>query len=92
MLKNGIMECFCSLLDLNEDAEVLQVVLVGISGILNKGVLIAQQTGGDNPFLEGFEQLGGVQKVDALQTHKSDDVYEAAQKFLSKYYDLQDEN
>jgi len=90
MLQNGVMNCFCDLLDINEDAEILQVVLIGLNGILNKGAHIGQQTGSENPFLETFEQLEGVKKVDILQTHKSDEVYEAAQKFLSKYYDLDD--
>jgi len=91
MMHNGILECYLSLLELNEDADILKVAIRGINDILNKGVLIAKQTGGENIFLSEFEQRGGVMKIENIQQHASEEVYNAALKLLEKHYDLVDE-
>ena len=90
MMHNGILDCFLGLLNLDEDPEILKIAILGINYVLNKGVLIAKQTNGENIFLTEFEQHGGVMKMERMQEHPNDDVYNAALKLLEKHYDLVD--
>jgi len=90
MMHNGILDCFLGLLSLDEDPEIIKVAITGINNVLNKGVLIARQTQGENIFLSEFEQHGGVLKMEKMQEHPSEEVYEAALKLLEKHYDLVD--
>jgi len=90
MLQYGLLQCFCTLLDNTQDAKNLEVVIEGLNAILTKGKEIASQRGGENPFISEFESRGGLQKVQDLQEHKANEVYQAALKLLENHYDLED--
>lgn len=84
------MECFCSMLHLDEDAKTLEVALDGLNNILKKGKYLIKGDG-ENPLLLEFEQKGGVEKLERLQHHKDTSVYQAAMKVLTKHFELEDD-
>ena len=76
--------CNCLTVD---DAKIVQVALEGLDNILKVG---AQKPG--NPMALTIEEVGGLDKIDALQTHENHQVYELSVKILERYFDAVDED
>ena len=76
--------CNCLTVD---DAKIVQVALEGLDNILKVG---AQKPG--NPMALTIEEVGGLDKLDALQTHDNHQVYEWSVKILERYFDAVDED
>ena len=54
--------------------------------LLEAGETLAKSKGGDNPFLVPFDEAEGVDKLEALQEHHNEDVYQKAVGLLEKYF------
>ena len=90
MFQYQILDCFCQLLD-SEDSKTIEIVLDGLSHILKKGNNLGKAKGCENPFYAELERRGGLQKIEDLQKHKSQAVYEVALRLLEKHYELEDD-
>lgn len=89
MIHQGVMECMIRLLDV-EDAKTVEVILEGLSNILDWGAVIANRTGSkDNAFLVELENKGAVAKIEKLQTHPQHEVYQKALKILENHFELE---
>ena len=64
------------------------MALEGIKSLLAHGVDIANQQNSEiNPFLEILETDGGVQKIESLQTHANNEVYQKAFAILENFFE-----
>lgn len=85
LVEKGVIEPMCDLLAVT-DPQVIQVVLDGLNNILKSG-------GGMNyqPIATMIEQCGGLDKIEALQNHENEDIYQLAYDIIDKYFsDLDD--
>ncbi len=44
----------------------------------------------ENIFLNRFESAGGIAKLEGLQTHKSEDIYNKAIKILENFFESEE--
>jgi len=68
------------------DSKTLIVALEGIENFLKVGRLHFPDEKNENRFAIMLELCGGVDKIEALQTHKNHEVYERALHLLETYY------
>lgn len=71
-----------------QDAKTLIVALEGIENFLKIGKLHFLDEKGENKFAILLEVCGGVDRLEALQTHKNHEVYERALRLLETYYSI----
>lgn len=66
----------------------------GLENILKVGEAEkdAGNTGGTNLYAAYIDQAGGLDKIETLQTHQNNDIYEKAVKILENYFGLDDED
>lgn len=76
----GVIPPLCDLLTCN-DIKCVLVVLDGISAILSAG-----NRRGENKYNEYVEECGGLDNIEALQSHANDKVYEAAIGVLQTHF------
>lgn len=74
------------------DSKLLKVALKGIDNILSKWEdEKASQSEESNEFLTRLEEKGGLDWIEALQSHPDHDVYKAAVKILEKNFELEEQ-
>lgn len=91
IVKVGGIEKLIEFLDCS-DIRIVIAVEEALDSILAKG----QQQDGTNIYGNFVEAAGGIEKLEELQSHNNDKVYEKAQKLLIEYFnaeedDMQDE-
>ena len=70
---------------------MIQVALEGIQGILKNGAKLGAQLPEGNPFITLLEEKGGLEKIEMLQTHASDEVYKHSVQILEEFFALEEE-
>ena len=78
-----------SLSDLLEaqDARIIVVALDAIDNILKVGKDTADQQGSDeNPYCTALEEMEGLEKLEELQSHANDEIYQKAIHILENYF------
>ena len=81
LVAQGCVPPLCDLLDI-DDNKVVQVALEGLENILKGGIYMY----GKNPYVLAVENAGGLDKLDNLQTHDDNDIYERAVKILEMFF------
>jgi hypothetical protein len=89
LVKQGCIIPMLDLLDSN-DIRLLRVILEAIENILNTGK-IYNQNNSINRYVKIIEQADGLEKLENLQHHKNNDIYEKSLKILEKYFDAEEE-
>ena len=84
----GCIPALCDLLDI-QDTKIVPVALEGLENILKSGGLSGSD---ENPYVLDVEKSGGLDKLDNLQDHESNDIYEHAVKILEVYFGAVDED
>uniref|UniRef100_H2SUD6 Importin subunit alpha n=1 Tax=Takifugu rubripes TaxID=31033 RepID=H2SUD6_TAKRU len=83
LIDKEVIPPFCNLL-MVKDAQVVQVVLDGLSNILkmadDKAEMIANL----------IEDCGGLEKVEILQNHENEDIYKLAYEIIDQYFSSDD--
>lgn len=79
LVNNGVIEPLCNLLDA-KDPQVVHVALDGLSNILKTF------ESNFSPIAEEIERVGGLDKIESLQTHENSDVYELAYELIDNYF------
>ena len=79
----GVIEPLCKLLDV-KDPQVVHVALDGLNNILktyeSEYAVIAEE----------IERVGGLDKIEALQTHENADVYDLAYEIIETFFFMND--
>lgn len=79
--KYSVVRPFCDLLATN-DARIICVVLNGLSTLFR----VADEFNGLENFCTMLEEIGAVDKLEALQSHENNDIYEKAYTLINKYF------
>jgi len=87
----GVIPGIVKMLEVNDPA-MQKLMLEATGTLLEAGETVAKNKGTDNPFLVPFDEAEGVDKLEALQTHKNEDVYEKAVGLLERYFGTDDDD
>lgn len=91
VLKCGVLKPLCDLLTV-KDAKVINVALEGLENILTAGD--KERDDGnlkENPYLEMIEEVGGIDKLEELQSHENQEVYEKSIKILEDFFGIEED-
>jgi hypothetical protein len=81
----------CDLLTCS-DARIITVALEGLENILKVGEKESKTTGEQNPYAILVEEADGLDKIEQLQSHQNNDIYEKAVKILELYFGGEEED
>lgn len=86
LVAHGIVKPLCELLEF-PDPKIIMVALEGLENMLRIG-----PKGTGNDVATQIEEHGGVQKLEALQRHQANEIYEKSLKILETYFDAEDDD
>ncbi|EOD14926.1 hypothetical protein EMIHUDRAFT_51911, partial [Emiliania huxleyi CCMP1516] len=89
----GLLEPLVRMLDAN-DPKVIELAVDACGHLLGAGEELARGKG-SNPFVTQFDTVGGVDKLEELQTHPNETVYNKTVKILDDFFvaeEAEDEN
>ena len=73
------------------DAAMQELMLEATDTLLQAGETLAKsKAGAENPFLVPFDEAEGVDKLEALQSHHNEEIYEKAVNLLERYFGEED--
>jgi len=90
LVDNRILQPMVELLD-SRDTKVISISLECIENVLHTGEVQANKSNGVNPFCEKFEEVEGIDKLEALQEHSNEDIYQKAVNLLEKYFNAEED-
>ncbi|KAG8389539.1 hypothetical protein BUALT_Bualt02G0239800 [Buddleja alternifolia] len=87
LVSEGCIKALCDLL-VCYDTRILIVCLEGLENILKVGEAEKNQgnTGGVNVFVQMIDDAEGIEKIENLQGHDNNEIYEKAVKILETYW------
>ncbi|XP_010556709.1 PREDICTED: importin subunit alpha-3-like [Tarenaya hassleriana] len=95
LVSQGSIKPMCDLL-VCPDPRIITVCLEGLDNILKVGEAERNlgNTGEDNIYAQMIEEADGLEKIENLQSHDNNDIYEKAVKMLETYWsdDASEEN
>uniref|UniRef100_A0A672G7R8 Importin subunit alpha n=1 Tax=Salarias fasciatus TaxID=181472 RepID=A0A672G7R8_SALFA len=91
LVELGCIKPLCDLLTLM-DSKIVQVALNGIENILRLGELEAKRGGGINPYCALIEEAYGLDKLEFLQGHENQEIYQKAFDLIERYFNTEDED
>ncbi|KAG5682680.1 hypothetical protein PVAND_012016 [Polypedilum vanderplanki] len=83
--KYPLMKPYCDLLS-TSDARIISVILNGLTILFR----VAEDFNGLENFCTTLEEIGALDKLEALQNHENNDIYEKSFAIINKYF--QDDN
>lgn len=89
LVSQGCIKPLCDLLTA-ADARIVIVAMEGLENILKVGEDEKALHNGANPFIQLIEDADGLDKVEHLQEHQNEDIYEKAVNLLETYFELED--
>lgn len=90
LVEQGCIKPMCDLL-LCQDNKIITVCLEGLENILRVGEKERELTN-RNPFAEEILDCDGVEKIEQLQSHPNNDVYQKAVHILEVYFHAEEED
>lgn len=89
LVQHGCIKPLCELLTVN-DARIVTVALEGLENILKYGEQMKKMPGsnGVNPYAQLIEDAEGLDKIEGLQDHPAEELYEKAVQILENYFDI----
>nr|UXY88325.1 importin alpha [Cryptomonas curvata] len=88
LVKQGCIKPMLDLLN-SADNRLTQVLLEAIELILKAGK-IKNKDSSTNEYVKIIEQVGGLEKLENLQHHKNNNIYEISLRILEKYFEAED--
>lgn len=86
----GCIKPLCDLINCS-DARIVTVALEGLENILKVGE--ADRTDeAPNLFAQYVDEADGLEKIESLQNHTNNDIYEKAMRLLETYFGLEDDD
>jgi len=91
LVHQGAIKPLCDLLTV-QDVRIVTVALEGLENILKVGEQMRKMPGstGSNPFAQIVEDSEGLDKIEALQEHQNEDLYEKAVAILEAYFECEE--
>lgn len=83
LIQQNVIPPFCNLLTV-KDAQVVQVVLDGLSNILKMAEDQAET------IANLIEECGGLEKIEQLQNHENEDIYKLAYEIIDQFFSSDD--
>lgn len=90
LVQQGCIRPLCDLLNVS-DTKIVTIALEGLENILKCGSDEAAQTGGQNQMAVYVSEAEGLNKIEDLQQHANQDIYEKCIKMLEAYFGVEDE-
>ncbi|XP_069091462.1 importin subunit alpha-6 isoform X1 [Pleurodeles waltl] len=88
----GCIKPLCDLLTVM-DSKIVQVALNGLENILRLGEQEAKQNGmGINPYCAHIEEAYGLDKIEFLQSHENQEIYQKAFALIERYFGAEQED
>ncbi|KAG2456540.1 importin subunit alpha-5 [Polypterus senegalus] len=92
LVELGCIKPLCDLLTLM-DSKIVQVALNGLENILRFGEQEAKRSGsGINPYCALIEEAYGLDKIEFLQGHENQEIYQKAFDLIEHYFSTEDED
>lgn len=91
LVNQGCLRPLCDLLTCS-DPRIISVALEGIENILRVGSKDAKATGTSNAYQVYIEECDGLDKIEALQSHQNNEIYEKAVRILETYFGAEEES
>lgn len=86
LVQQGCIEPLCNLLGVH-DSKIVSVALEGLENILRVGQKERDTSGADfNEYAQNIESVGGLDKIEGLQQHSNQEVYEKAVRILEVFF------
>ena len=89
LVNRGVLKPFCDLL-IVKDTKVINVALEAIDNILQAGEKDSDEQ--DNKYIEMIEEAGGIDKIEDLQTHEDNEIYEKVMRILENYFGVEQDD
>lgn len=91
LVSQGAVKPLCDLLSL-PDNKIVLVALEAVEGILKIGEKIRHNANREvNDYATFVEEAEGLDKIEALQKHPSEEIYKKAVEILEKYFDAEED-
>ncbi|XP_061222160.1 importin subunit alpha-6 isoform X2 [Neopsephotus bourkii] len=88
----GCTKPLCDLLTVM-DSKIVQVALNGLENILRLGEQESKQSGmGVNPYCALIEEAYGLDKIEFLQRHENQEIYQKAFELIEHYFGVEEED
>ncbi|KAF7234975.1 Importin subunit alpha-7 [Varanus komodoensis] len=87
----GCIKPLCDLLTVM-DSKIVQVALNGLENILRLGEQEAKQSGAGNPYCSLIEEAYGLDKIEFLQSHENQEIYQKAFDLIEHYFGIEDDD
>ncbi|KAL0961765.1 hypothetical protein UPYG_G00331440 [Umbra pygmaea] len=96
LVNMGCIKPLCDLLTVM-DSKIVQVALNGLENILRLGDQEAKQDAGHhgtgiNPYCSLIEEAYGLDKIEFLQSHENQEIYQKAFDLIEHYFGVEDED
>ncbi|XP_010482208.1 PREDICTED: importin subunit alpha-5-like [Camelina sativa] len=85
LVEQGCIKPLCDIL-VCPDLRIISVSLDGLEKILNAGEVEKKKTGDVNSYCQMIEDEEGLEKIENLQHHDNNEIYEKAVKILETYW------
>lgn len=91
-MSQGCIKPLCDLL-MCPDPRIVTVCLEGLENILKVGEADKEsgKNGGINLYAQMIDECDGLDKIELLQTHDNNEIYEKSVKLLERYWAEEDE-
>jgi hypothetical protein len=91
LVSQGCIKPLCDLLNC-ADPRIITVALEGLENILKIGEVERETAGigAANPYATMVDEAEGLDKIEELQNHSNEDIYEKAIQLLESYFDVED--
>ena len=89
LLKFNPLPALINLLD-SSDIKIIKVILEGLENILENGE-ISEELHNKNTYVLQIEKAGGLEKLEKLQQHPNDEIYESAIKILERFFGAEED-
>lgn len=90
LVSHSCIKPLCDLLTC-ADPRIVVVALEGLENILKVGEDEKANNGNVNPLIQHIEDADGLDKIEHLQEHQNEEIYEKAVNILESYFDLEEE-
>lgn len=92
LVGQGCIKPLCDLLTCS-DAKIIIVALEGLENILRVGKAEKEMAGphGVNQYAQFIEEAEGVDKIEDLQEHSNQDIYDKSINILEEYFEIEEE-
>mmetsp|Transcript_912 Transcript_912/g.1384 ORF Transcript_912/g.1384 Transcript_912/m.1384 type:complete len:509 (-) Transcript_912:558-2084(-) len=90
LVQQGCIRPLCDLLSVN-DTKIVTIALEGLENILKVGDEDAKLTNENNIMATYIAEAEGLTKIEELQQHTNNDIYEKCIKILETYFGIEDE-